>query len=403
MSQNHSPALFYREWAIQKAGLQPEQNEDACVIRSLNQEADSPLCLIAVADGATEAVYSRLWARQLVEAASPDWPALPDDDLSEQLKQVGKAFSPIEPGKEIPWFVRNKYLDQGSQATLLVATLAGAQGNDAFHIRAVSVGDCCLLLFKASGEVISFPMQHSDEFGVNPVLLGNRIARPARYDRWEAQVEPGDMILFGTDAMSKWALQCLESRQSGLLFEGLLGLLGFNSSDSSSSAEGSSPADSLHEASEARAAEEPAAGLPNAEKPARRSGWLKHLWPWANHQPLEVDEITETEDAQPPIPEAPVQQGDDASESVDQPIVESADEQAAIDSHLKFEQFIERYRAPDSLLHMRNDDSTLVVCLPVRHAPAGQELEALRVIRGLQSAVAARLQAAPPTGEVGSN
>src|SRR2546425_1101770 len=115
MSRNYSSALFCREWTVQKAGLQFEQNEDACLIRSFKPEDDSTFLLIAVADGATEAVYSRLWAKSLVETAGQDWPSLSDDDLGEQLKQVCKEFSPIEPGKDVPWFVRNKYMDQGSK------------------------------------------------------------------------------------------------------------------------------------------------------------------------------------------------------------------------------------------------------------------------------------------------
>src|SRR5512144_730538 len=113
MSRNRSSTLFCQEWTVQKAGLTFDLNEDACLIRSLDPEDGASGLMIAISDGATEAVYSRLWAKQLVEAAGPDWPSLSDDELGERLKQVGKAFSPIEPGKEVPWFVRNKYMDQG--------------------------------------------------------------------------------------------------------------------------------------------------------------------------------------------------------------------------------------------------------------------------------------------------
>lgn len=403
MSHNHSAALFCQEWAIQKAGLSPEQNEDACLIRILKQEDDSPLWLIAVADGATEAVYSRLWARRLVEAAGPDWPALRDEDLGEQLKQIGKEFSPIEPGKDVPWFVRNKYMDQGSQATLLVATVTGSTVAEAFHIRAVSVGDCCLLLFKAGGEVISFPMRHSDEFGVNPVLLGNRLPKPARYDRWEGEVEPGDMILLATDAVSKWALQCLERQQSALLFESLLGLLGLDTSDCSPSVEGPSSADSRRDTSEMEVDETRSDKSLDAEKPAGRLAWFRHLWPWSNQLPVEPHESTESVDAQPPMPDSTAQQRDDAGESAASQTAVPAEAQAVADSQLKFEQFIERYRASDSELHMRNDDSTLVVCLPMRDTTAGPGREALQMINRLKAAVAERLRTSPPKGEVGSD
>src|SRR5581483_3963798 len=261
----------------------------------------------------------------------------------------------------------------------------GVEDSEAFHLRAVSVGDCCLLLFKASGEVVTFPMQHSDEFGVNPVLLGNRLPRPAHYDRWEGRVEPGDMILLGTDAVSKWTLQCLERRRSGLLFESLRGFFGAGIDDSDSAPDATPLPDSSPE-------EQLPAATQNTDQPARRSGWLSRLWSWSSPQPLEVDEITEPNDVPPPLPE---------SDAAEQPPAEPTEAQAAIDSSLEFAQFIERFRAPDSALHMRNDDSTLVVCLPLGQTNDQHELEALRVIRRLESAVAARLQASTPTGEEG--
>src|SRR6478735_5722498 len=100
MSQNRSSTLFSQLWTVQKAGLAPELNEDACLIKNDSQE---DALMIAISDGATEAVYSRLWAKTLVEAAESEWPSLSDEELGERLKQVSKEFSPIEPGKEVPW------------------------------------------------------------------------------------------------------------------------------------------------------------------------------------------------------------------------------------------------------------------------------------------------------------
>lgn len=394
MSRNRSSTLFCQEWTVQKAGLTLDQNEDACLIRSLGQEDDPQQILIAISDGATEAVYSRLWAMKLVEAAGPDWPSISDDELGERLKQVSKAFSPMEPGKEIPWFVRNKYMDQGSQATLLVATVTSAKDTDAFAVRAVSVGDCCLFLFKASGEVSSFPVQHSDEFGVNPVLLGNRLAKPAKYDHWEGLVESGDLVLIGTDAVSKWALQCLERNQSGLLFDALLGLLNQPTSDVSPSVERSSLADSPPSAPAAKTHENHSHQLPDAEKPSTLRGLLRHLWPWSTPEPHAT---AESSDDQQSMPEDTANQPSDDGEYVTSQNAQPAAEEATAVSRSQFEQFIQRYRAPESALQMRNDDSTLIICMPVRNPSAGQ------VIRELQAAVTQRLQASPRMNEVSSD
>jgi hypothetical protein len=400
MSQNRSGALFCRQWTVQKAGLGSEQNEDACLTRRLEQGDGPPQLLMAVADGATEAVYSRLWAKKLVESAEPDWPLLSDDELSKQLDPIRREFSPFGPGEDVAWYVRNKYMDQGSQATLLVASLTGTTAGESFDVRALSVGDCCLIVLKASGEVLSFPMQSSDDFGVNPVLLGNRIPKPDKYDRWEAEVEPGDLILAGTDAVSKWALQCLECEKSGLLFEALLGLLSPTTSGFSQTIETPAPADSQPLSTEVEENENRSDNLPAREKPAKGPGWFRQLWPWSTDTSQDTSLSTAN---QQPVVKVPVQQTDGKGEQVVSQNAEPQFEQAAADPRPQFEQFIERYRARDSELSMRNDDATLIVCMPVRDTGEGQWPEALQVIRSLKVAVAGRLQAALPTREVSSD
>ena len=394
MSRNHSSTLFCREWTVQKAGLTPELNEDACRIENLEQEADVSGRLIAVSDGATEAVYSRLWARQLVAAVSSDWPSLSDDELGERLKHVSQSFSPMEPGKEVPWFVRNKYLDQGSQATLLVATVTGAQDTAAYDVRAVSVGDCCLILFKSGGAVISFPMRHSDEFGVNPVLLGNRLAKPARYDHWEGQIAPGDLLLIGTDAVSKWALQCIERNQSELLFDALLELFNQATPDVTQPRAGSLLTASLPSITAATISQDDSEQAQEAARSTTLRGLLRHLWPWSSAAP---DDATESADNRQAIAAVTARPPNDDGQSVAAPTAQPATEETAADLPSPFEQFIARYRAPESPLHMRNDDSTLVVCMPVR------DLSEVQVIRSLQSALARRQQSSPQLDEVSSD
>ena len=401
MSRSHAGALFCREWTVQKAGLESEQNEDACLIKSFEREDGSLLLVIAVADGATEAVYSRLWARKLVEAAGPDWPLLSDDDLSKQLVQTGKEFSPFGAGGDVPWFVRNKYKTQGSQAALLVVRVVRSESADSFHVRAVSAGDCCLIVFKASGEVLSFPVHSSAEFGVNPVLLGNLIPQPSKYDRWEGQVEPGDMILVATDAVSLWALQAIERGQRGLLFESLLGLLGQDTSEPDRTAETSSPADLSLDAAEAKADGNSPDDLKGVEKPHGLWGWLRRLRLWSNQGGPR--DTTESPEDRRPEPEVTAEESGDGDKGMASQNAEPTPEEAASDSRPKFEQFIERYRAPESELLMRNDDSTLVVCISVRNAGEGQEREAIQVIRHLQTAVAQQPNPARLTDEADSD
>ena len=69
MSQDWPLELFWRSWTVPKEGNKPEQNEDASRIEFLPAANSTGVWLIALADGATEAVYSGPWARTLNQAA----------------------------------------------------------------------------------------------------------------------------------------------------------------------------------------------------------------------------------------------------------------------------------------------------------------------------------------------
>ena len=230
LSQEHPVRLFWREWTLAKIGYDPEQNEDACLASEFQHDDGSAASLIAISDGASESVYSGLWARKLVDAAEPNWPTLSDDELNQRVEEVRQEFSPTESESLTPFtkiFVRNKFLSQGSQATLLVLTVTGSRDSDSHKLRALSIGDSCLLLFRENGEVCPFPVRTSNDFGLEPRLVQSRSQDRLDCRRWDDKMEPGDLLLVCTDAVGKWALQCLESNPSraGLIFEALLGLL----------------------------------------------------------------------------------------------------------------------------------------------------------------------------------
>ena len=88
LSQEHPVRLFWREWTLAKIGYAPEQNEDACLASEFQHDDGSVASLIAISDGASETVYSGLWARKLVDAAEPNWPALSDDELNQRFEEV---------------------------------------------------------------------------------------------------------------------------------------------------------------------------------------------------------------------------------------------------------------------------------------------------------------------------
>ncbi|MCP4660857.1 MAG: protein phosphatase 2C domain-containing protein [bacterium] len=213
--------LVCQAWSVPKAGSAPEENEDAFRIgRSDDGGAGVLLC---VADGATEAIYSRRWARTLVAAAEPRWPELDDGALRAELDRVRAGFSPLGESMEHPWYVRDKFLAQGSQSTLLVVGVEpGADGRST--VRAVAVGDGCALLLKADGTWRGFPIEASGAFGSSPDLVRSLPQPDLAFARWRAEMELGDVLLAATDAVAGWALECVERGRVELLWELLLAL-----------------------------------------------------------------------------------------------------------------------------------------------------------------------------------
>jgi len=370
MSQDRALDLFWRSWTVPKDGNKPEQNEDAARIEFLPSENGPGVWLIAVADGATEAVYSGLWARTLVAAAAPDWPLLSDDELDAQLNHVRRSFVPIKPDEQTPWYVRNKFVAQGSQATLLAARVESLEDTEEFIIRAVSVGDCCLLLFKGNGEMGSFPVSTSADFGVHPSLVGSRPQTALDYRRWEARLQSGDLLLACTDAVGRWILQCVESNQVGLLYTALLDLLAPTASEPSLLAERSESAHSESVTPQQISAEDESL-KEDHEQHTSLLGRLQRLI----HRPRPPEEVPSE-----PMELDPVDTDTAEVAPIDTDVTESNQQTTpamAPPLPLDFSLFIERWRALESKPRMRNDDATLIVCLPLRDDGTDQQLEAI--------------------------
>jgi hypothetical protein len=342
-----------------------------------------------------------------VATAQPDWPSLSDDNLNKQLDQVRQEFLPIEPDKKIPWYIRNKFLSQGSQATLLVLRVEGSKDTDRLDVRAISVGDCCLLLFRGNDEVCAFPVSISKEFGVNPTLVINRPQPSLNYDRCRTQMQPGDFLLICTDAVGKWALECLESNQPSLLFESLLELLTPDISDSDPSVKAPSveePQSLDRMSAEDRPDEDNTKNLHKLEhskNPVQRvSNWFKRILNFSGQ--TEVDEAATPDIRQTSESENVQPDTDDKNVSSDSP--QPVTTELVSNPQSKFEQFIERYRAPEGQPHMRNDDSTLVICIPVWSVGADQQLlEVIKVIQRYRDTASRRTPEVKSIGDASHN
>lgn len=197
---------------LPKEGKQWEECEDAW---GFNEAAQR----LALADGASAAFESRLWAPALVQAFVREPPSPDAESILCWLK------SPIRSWRnEIHWDRLNLYQAEkarrGAFSTLLGVSFdwptsdLTEEGGTSAQWRAVAVGDTCLFQVREGTVIVRFPVERAADFGNTPPLLSTR----QDYNRHsleelricEGACQPGDLLVLATDALAKWFLQQVE-------------------------------------------------------------------------------------------------------------------------------------------------------------------------------------------------
>jgi hypothetical protein len=129
---------------LHKDGAEPRQYEDAFAPASVDDRPRSRL-RCAVADGATESAYSRMWARQLAggfvsgRLTAPGLAELPA--LGRRwARSVAHALAHNEPAA---WYLEPKAADGAFAALIGLEFENFAQRDDAGTYTAVALGDSC--------------------------------------------------------------------------------------------------------------------------------------------------------------------------------------------------------------------------------------------------------------------
>ena len=200
-----------------KNGNTSEDYEDASAVVQ-SQES----CRVAIADGATESSFSKLWASLLVETYVQS--EVEGPEFFYELEAPRKAWKAHVGQKQLPWYAEEK-AGLGAFSALLCFSA------DLVNRRwaAVAVGDCCLFQLDSGARgarlVESFPLHRSDDFGFSPFLLGTNPEKTEDLDQHikvlSGTMRPDDIFLFASDAISAWLLRRHEDRNSmwGLMSE----------------------------------------------------------------------------------------------------------------------------------------------------------------------------------------
>lgn len=163
----------------------------------------------AVADGATEGLDSRRWARLLVRAwTSPSMRGTAADDAGELVacaRGIGDRVRARWEGRTLPW-----YLDDKARLGAFAAFVGVALDDDARAFEAVALGDSCLFVLEGGRIAASFPLTDAEQFRASPTLLPSNHARFADVSplvrTLRADLAPGATLLLLSDAISAWYL-----------------------------------------------------------------------------------------------------------------------------------------------------------------------------------------------------
>jgi hypothetical protein len=221
--------IVFSSFRLPKAGNALEECEDWAAthprleIGRSYELKDSPLGYFrfAVADGATEGMFSSKWAEMLVknfcrsknsindvkavvDKASRNW----DSWMGNYLKERGRRNKPVQ------WY-EEPGLKAGSFSTILGLKLSDSGEMSGGRWEATAIGDTCLFQVRNETLAQKFPIGSSSEFNNRPVLVSSNPVMNKKVFELNNSVEGdwgiGDSFYLMTDALACWFLQEWES------------------------------------------------------------------------------------------------------------------------------------------------------------------------------------------------
>lgn len=199
-----------------KAGNRPDECEDSYRVVYKYPLGQSPVsgARVALADGASEAAFARLWAQVLVREYVENPPTglgAEGKTLEEWLANCQARWQHSVPWDRLPWHGEAK-TRAGSLATLAGLCFYRPPGDGRGLLwTATLVGDSCLFLLRDNALVISRPLRTPEEFNNSPHLLCSNPAGNAMvWDRvltLNDHCRSGDLFILASDALSAWFLE----------------------------------------------------------------------------------------------------------------------------------------------------------------------------------------------------
>lgn len=202
--------LYIDAFRTQKAGNTESEYEDACWFREQSSIIlPGQTVRVAVADGATDAIFSGLWARLLVKAYGRRH--MTSRTVADHLIQAARVWERVVKRHPLPWYAEEKARN-GTYAALVGLELTQAENGNAGTWSALSCGDCCFFHVRCAELLHSFPVDRAACFSNAPVLLGSHAETRGIEGLLTAtgDWQEGDCFYLMSDALALWFLTCCE-------------------------------------------------------------------------------------------------------------------------------------------------------------------------------------------------
>ena len=197
---------------VPKEGNSDAEYEDAFWPLEPTEQAGH--CLrFAVADGATEASFSKLWAGLLVEAFCRG--ELSGGRYRENLLSLQAQWQAEVTARPLSWFAEEK-MRSGAFSSILGLVLDDSPAKRGRRRwGGYAMGDSCIVQMRGDAILASFPLDTSAAFNNRPLLLSSNPARNGevawmkRGGAWESD----DLFFLMTDALACWFMS--EAEEGG--------------------------------------------------------------------------------------------------------------------------------------------------------------------------------------------
>lgn len=201
--------IFAEAFWLPKAGNTPAEYEDAFFPSDALKGKVADTCRFAVADGATEASFSRIWAELLVRSYCEGGVQHVVNNPSLQVLQ--EQWSAAVQRPNMPWYMEEK-IRSGSYAALVGLELVGSPAEEEGGTwSAIAVGDSCLVHMQMDEIRARFPLENSASFNNRPMLLSSN---PAANQDLESHTfhatgkwGSGDAFYLMSDALACWFMR----------------------------------------------------------------------------------------------------------------------------------------------------------------------------------------------------